>query len=138
VNSGAHHALYSSYASPRVREAFESARTDPAEISRVLDDYYAPGHWWTDDYPHVSAVLDFPDGTTVRLSSSAQQEFMIPWTVSRSGIAYQTYEPKIGRALASLAPPNFRAGGRLAGASLRSWLVGEFFQIAFRKEGPRP
>jgi len=137
-NSGAHHALYSVYASPRVREAFETARSDRVLVTRVLTDYYAPGHWWTDDYPHVSATVILADGKTVGLSSSAQQAFMIPWKVTRSGTTYQTYEPDIGRALALLAPPGFTQGARLAGTGLKSWLVGQLFQMAFRKEGPRP
>ncbi len=137
ANSGVHHALYSTYAAPRVREEFEAARADVELISRLLDEYYAPGHWWTDDYPHVSAVVGLADGTTVSLSSSAQQAFMIPWKVSRSGTTYQTYEPDIGRALASLAPTRFGQKDRLAGTHLRSWLVSEVFQIAFRKAGRR-
>jgi hypothetical protein len=137
-NSGAHHSLYSVYASPRVREAFETARSDRVLITRLLTDYYAPGHWWTDDDPHVSATVILADGKTVRLSSSAQQLFMIPWNVTRSGSTYRTYEPNIGRALALLARPGFTQGARLAGTGLKSWLIGQLFQVALRKEGPRP
>ena len=138
VDGGVHHALYSAYALPRVRNEFEASRSDPALIRRVLTDYFSPGHRWTDDYPNVSATVILPDGETVTLSSRAQQAFMIPWTVTRSGRQYSTYEPNIGRALAALGPPRLLGRERLSGRGLKAWLVGEFFRMAFQKEGPHP
>ncbi len=137
ANSGAYHALYSVYASRSVREAFDATRADSTLINKILADYYDPRVVWSDDSPHVSATIHLSDGSMVSLTSSANQAFMIPWSVSRRGSEYRTYEPDIGRVLAALAPPRFQQGDRLSGAHLKYWLVSEVFQIAFRKAGPK-
>jgi hypothetical protein len=137
-NGGVYDALYSHYSLPRVRREFEATRTDPDFLRSLLSHYYSPTNRWTDDYPDVLATVVLPDGETVTLSSRAQQYFMIPWSVARSGRQYSTYEPNIGRALACLGPQQFVGRERLSGKGLRAWLLGELFNRAFQKVGPKP
>jgi hypothetical protein len=136
ANSSVGHALYSAYASPTVRAAFDALRNDPRELDRILVKYYDPSVVWTDDCPHVAATIRLANGSEIRLSSHDRREFMIPWTVTRNGSTYQTYEVGIGRMLAALAPPRFEETDRLAGTHLKYHLLSELFQIALAKGHP--
>ena len=127
----AHHALYSRGASACVRGAFDAARADTSLINQLFVSYYDPRNWWTDDSPHVTATIRFLDGYTIHLYSTAQQFYMIPWQIERSGLKHETYEPEIGRALAALAPPRFVDADRLAGAHVHQWLIDELFHRSF-------
>lgn len=90
---------------PDQKELFRAAFTDERTIQVRLTELYRTFH--TDDYPSMSVQLAFDDGELVTVSSDSQHPFMIPWKVARGGIAAETYNANISRALFALLPAKF-------------------------------
>ncbi len=82
--------------------------------------------YWTDDYPNVCLTIFTKSGGTIRVNSSSQQPFMIPWTIENSEFSICTHNARLGRAIASLLPPGFVNRERLGGEGV---LVRAFFMF---------
>lgn len=71
----------------------------------------APMEVWTDDYPHVEIALYVPReelgkaGGFVLLTTTAQGEFHVPWTVTVGQRTCATYSREIAHALKALETP---------------------------------
>jgi hypothetical protein len=85
-------------------------------IERILPGLFNSFH--TDDYPTVEIEIMESDRGLIKVSSKAQQMFMLPWIINSSEGELKTYNADIARAIANLMPDNFTNKERLAGKSL--------------------
>ena len=106
---------YFSGANKNQQALYFSSFKDPKFIEeKVLPRLYGSRH--TDDYPEVDIEITESHGRSIKVSSKAQQQFMLPWTIIRDGMELKTYNASIARAVASLMPDKFANKERLAGA----------------------
>jgi hypothetical protein len=110
------------------RDAAEKFCRDWSKVEALIRKYYRSGNLWTDDYPSISGIVE-QNGRSILFRSDSQHQLMIPWQVSRGGETYPTYNAQIGRALATILPPQFEDRERIGGGHLRSWFGGAVLQV---------
>jgi hypothetical protein len=92
---------------------FLSAFSNIQTAASALHEYYYE-ELWTDDYPDVSVVVKYSDGTSTSVDSSAQQLYMMPWKEQiASGPTFATYNPDLGVAIGDLLPETAANRSRL-------------------------
>lgn len=110
--------------------AYDAALRDcatRADVARaVVIRYFDPATWWTDDYPRVEVVMTLQSGATIKVSSTRQQELMLPWTLTTDGRTWVTYDARVSRALGALLSSDFLERDRIVGKNLAYWYVHEF------------
>jgi hypothetical protein len=86
----------------------------------VLQDHYRSD--WTDDHPRHLVRVVFSADRIVAIQADAQQAFMLPLGVTDliSGEKFETFDPRLSRAIAALLPEGYLEKERLAG---RCWLL---------------
>ena len=109
-------------ASPAQLELFRRHFTDRREAQRRLGLFVLSAGGWTDDSPTVDIEVN-RKGRVTRLSSVAQMDFMLPWKIERGDRTFETYDCRIGRAVARLLPPQGTNAGRLAGNRMGYWFT---------------
>jgi hypothetical protein len=100
--------------SERQKDFFNDHVKTPSTIEKAVQDYYLRT-FWTGDYPQITVEISFTAGRSIRLTSSAQQQFMIPWSIERNEMSSVTYNADISRALSTLMPVDFLHRERLDG-----------------------
>jgi hypothetical protein len=91
------------------------------------------GGFWTDDYPSLELRFETDDGQSVeqvfRLSTKAQQSFMLPWLVYDGSTEFTSGNADVSRAVAQVLPAGFLHRDRLSGDLFRL-VVGEFPRLS--------
>lgn len=108
--------FYYSTAAPNLQALYLSSFKDVDFMKRLLPLLYRGG--WTDDRPRVAVEVIEESGSKVVATSDAQQLFMLPWEVMRSGQKVETFNADIARAVAALIPRKFTNRERMAGEDL--------------------
>jgi hypothetical protein len=108
---------------PRQSVLFVNNFENIAVMERVIHRYY-DGLGWTDDYPRVTVNVRFGDGHSVAVTSLAQKDYMLPWTLRSATGVRETFNAGISRAIAALLPVDTSNRKRLLGAHLVSQLAG--------------
>lgn len=88
---------------PTYKQVFIKNYTNIAEVDYQLKDYYYQ-LMWSDMTLGFWVSLTFKNGDTWEFFSFNQREFLLPWTVQRSGKKFKTYAPEISRAVYGLLP----------------------------------
>ncbi len=104
-------------ASERQRAWLTNTLTDLDLLGEGVRRPYAT--FWTDDYPSLELRFERDDGQIVeqvfRLSTKAQQQFMLPWQVYDGTNEFTTGNAEVSRAVAELLPPGFLNRDRVKG-----------------------
>jgi hypothetical protein len=104
-------------ASEQQRAWLTNALGDIGLLGEVLRDCFRVS--WTDDYPKLELRFEQDDGKTVeqvcRLSTSAQQAFMLPWQVYDGTNELTSGNADISRAVMRILPQGFLLRDRLEG-----------------------
>jgi hypothetical protein len=124
------------YTPPGWLRAFENICSDTDRVAAFVEMYYRPGYGWTDDYPSVHGEIVLPD-RKLSFTSSAQQAFMIPWTLQLpNGEKRTTYDVSFSRALAAVLPPRAVNRDRISDTNAQAWLVNQIRNEAYREVTP--
>ena len=107
-----------STAAPNLQALYLTTFKDLHFIERLLPNLY--GLRWTDDNPLVEIEVINRNGSKLIASSEAQQLFMLPWELMRSGRKVKTCNANIARAVAALLPNDFVNRERLSGEDLNA------------------
>jgi hypothetical protein len=103
--------LVHSLASPPVPQL------DPThfDIPVLLEDHY--NSCWTNDNPAHMVRISFSTGRAVTIRTDRQYAFMLPFKVedSTSGTNFETFDPRLSRAIAGLMPEGYLERDRLLG-----------------------
>lgn len=93
------YAIYFDYeaGSKQQKELFRSSFTNEQTLQKRLSSLYESFH--TDNYPQMIIELRFKDGTSKTVKSDSQHPFMVPWSMSHSGVTTETYNANVSRAL---------------------------------------
>jgi hypothetical protein len=114
-------------ASERQRAWLSKAAADVELLGEAVRGGFGGG--WTDDYPSLEVRFESDAGPTpgqvTRLSTRAQQTFMLPWRVEGGKRDCSSANADISRALARILPPGFLNRDRLSG-DLFQLVVGQF------------
>ena len=92
--------------------------------TRVTDSFFSR---WTDDYPTVEVTVNKKNGSSIRLTSSSQHRFMIPWQIKSPDLSMSTFNAQLGMAVASLMPPGSDNRERLSGECIIESAFSMFF-----------
>lgn len=99
--------------------------SDPGTATTWMNDWSSGQTLRLDDYPLANVRLDWPNGTSYRLTSHSWYVFMLPWSIGADNVA--DYDADISRNVASLLPANALNRERLAGDTLSAeytdWLM---------------
>jgi hypothetical protein len=107
--------------SSKQKKHFLTSFTNLQSMKKVVDDYYS--RYWTDDDPRIEIVVQTEEDKVIEITSSSQQEFMLPWHVSSVGPgAYFTWDATFSRVIAQLLPKDFLNKDRIAGLCFRQAL----------------
>lgn len=94
----------------------EKVFSDRTLLNRLLPRIL--GTHWIDDPAWVQVKIVFNNGNIWTAQTDHQPGFMLPWSCHRSGIAFQTYNANLSRAIAALLPEKAVNRNRLAGVEL--------------------
>jgi hypothetical protein len=107
VEEAGRNAIYFDYQAGAAdqKELFRKAFEDEKTIQERLKSVYASFH--TDDYPGMNIELKLVDGEVIKITSSSQHPFMIPWKIAQGKATTITYNADISRALFEMLPEKF-------------------------------
>lgn len=90
------------YTQPQ-RALFMQSFSNPALVGVALTKYYNQPLWLDDDV-QIDVSIDLQNGRAVKLQTVQQRPLMLPWAVSRQGLKYKTFDPRISEAFQALVP----------------------------------
>ncbi|HST53313.1 MAG TPA: hypothetical protein VLJ61_14980 [Pyrinomonadaceae bacterium] len=112
---------YYSASAPNLQALYLSSFKNREFIKQLVPSLFPGG--WTDDYPRVEVEITDSGGGAIKIASEVQQDYMLPWEVSKDGQTVKTYNADISRALASLLPKKFANRERISGDGFRRTLA---------------
>lgn len=113
-----------------VQTLFRRLFFDAQNQGKWLGDEYGSQTFHTDDYPAQTVTLTFEDGSTISASSQSQKSLMLPFSISRNGASYTTFDDRLPIAIAALTFGGVNSGRLDGGEALfdaySSWLCQAF------------
>lgn len=103
------------------RSLFERRCRDARNLAKFLEDYNnSPDGLLLDDGLNgdVQVTITYRSGATLKLSSDSHLAYMIPWSVTGTGVGRTSYDPNIGIAIAAITDRSDPNVARLDGSIL--------------------
>jgi hypothetical protein len=89
---------------------------------------------WTDDYPSIEITVTREGKEVIKISSSVQTAYMLPWTMNIKNKQLTTYNAEIGRAVLNLLPSNTINYKRLRGDTFKREIARTLIYSYLREE----
>ncbi len=89
---------------------------------------------WTDDYPSIEITVTREGKEAIKISSSVQTAYMLPWTINIKNKHLTTYNAEIGRAVLSFLPSNTINYKRLRGDTFKREIARTLIYSYLREE----